>query len=117
MSAHRHRRLALGLGCALAAALGALAWGLARPKTRNLEQQRQALRELLETGRVERQAPTPSASGPEARDLNLPEDIAAQLFSVRATAQIDDPWCYHQGHAVVARVLEPLLADPLELAR
>jgi lysophospholipase L1-like esterase len=95
VSAHRHRRLALGLGCALAAALGALAWGLARPKPSDSEQQRQSVRELLETGRGEARPPTASASGPEARDLYLPEDIAATLFSVRATAQVYDPWCYH----------------------
>jgi len=95
VSAHRHRRLALGLGCALAAALGALAWSLARPKPRDPQQSNKDVLELLERGRGEpRPAPT-NATGPEARDLYLPEDLAATLFSVRATAQVYDPWCYH----------------------
>jgi hypothetical protein len=92
---HEHRLLALFLGAVLAACLGALLWAVARPAERESEEQHQAVRELLESRVHAPEEARPRGAGPEGRDLYLPEDVAATLFSVRATAQVYDPWCYH----------------------
>jgi lysophospholipase L1-like esterase len=95
--AQAHRGLALFLGSCLAVALGWLAWAAARPPTsqETAEAGRRAMVDLLEERRAAEVEPSAARTGPEARDLYLPEDVAATLFAVRATAQVYDPWCYH----------------------
>lgn len=97
MSHGPHRGLALFLGSCLASALGWLVWAAARPAIgkERTEAERQAVVDLLEERRSAPAAAPVAVSGPEARELYLPEDVAATLFSVRATAQVYDPWCYH----------------------
>ena len=106
MSRAARRLAALGLGLALATAVG---WALAarwlRPALPAVD--REAVQELLESraqappdkaGALAPAAAQPAAAAtrrPEARELYLPEEVAATIFSVHATAQVYDPWCYH----------------------